>query len=127
MNKNRSSVFGRLRACKLLPAWLLVLALASALAGMHVASHVGTLSAGVSIDLAPAGEDDDPGPTRHGDCPVCRLAGIWSLALPVVVLLALLAPAVARLLAVLRGDDCRHDVAARWRLRRKQGPPLFSR
>ena len=127
MKNHRRSLFGRLRASLLLPAWLRVLALASALAGMHIASHVGTLPGSVASDLAPAGGGDEPDSARHGDCPVCRLAGSWSLALPFIVLLVLLAPVAARLPAVRTADPCRHDVAARWRLRRKQGPPLLSR
>jgi hypothetical protein len=121
MTHSRSSLFDRLRASPLLRAWLLVLALASALGGLHVASHAGATPGSAASDL-PAGGGDDPGTSRHGDCPVCRLAVHWALALPVLLLWALATPTVVALPRARRAPS-RQDVAARWRLRRKQGPP----
>jgi hypothetical protein len=105
-----------------------VLALASALAGLHAASHIGApLISSAAADTPPAPADNDPGTTHHGDCPVCRLAGNWTFALAVAALLALLVPLVAGMPLERAAVRCPVDVTVRWLQRRKHGPPSLSR
>lgn len=119
------SLFDRLRASRLLPVVLLLLAFAGAMAGFHAASHLGENHA----VTAPLSQDDDGGAAaQHAQCAVCRLLGAWSFALvpaagvqyPPVSAGEWAPPAIGgRVLAA--------DAAARWRQRLKHGPPTFPR
>ncbi|HEX6362730.1 MAG TPA: hypothetical protein VFZ93_07235 [Albitalea sp.] len=120
------SLLDRLRTSRPLRAWLVVLALASVLSGLHAALHIGGAFASVAASSsAPAGGDGDG---RHGDCPLCRLASSWTLALAPALLVALLLAWVVR--AARRAPGFERgavDSALRWCQQRKHGPPAFSR
>jgi hypothetical protein len=117
----------RLRASKLLNALLLLLVLASAVAGFHAAAHLVDAGDHSSLAASPS-QDPDDGTTVHGlDCPGCRLLGSLAFALePNTGWVAHEAPAhepppsftVAGLVA---------DLVARWHRQLKHGPPSHSR
>jgi hypothetical protein len=117
----------RLRASKLLHELLLLLALASAVAGFHAAAHV--VDAGDHSTLtAPTSQDSDDGAADHHiDCPGCRLLGAWAFALgPNTGSLAHEAPTLSpRSSFTLTGLVA--DLVARWHRQLKHGPPSHSR
>jgi hypothetical protein len=120
------TLLDRLRASRALRAWLVVLALASALSGLHVASHIG--GAFAFVDAASPAPGGGSGEGHHGDCPVCRLAWSWSLALAPALWFALLLGRLAGKPGRVPAFDCRAvDLALRWCQQRKHGPPAFSR
>ncbi len=119
-----------LRKSKSLRAWLLLLALASAAAGFHAASHLvqaashGALTAPLSQD----DDSDDDATARHLECPACRMVGAWSLAL---------APNATWELYAVADEPSVHrpgratapaaDAVALWQQALKHGPPERSR
>jgi hypothetical protein len=125
MTRSRT-LLDRLRASRPLRAWLVVLALASALSGIHVASHIGGAFASVPASSPAQGDGNADG--HHGECPLCRLAWSWTLALAPALWLALL---LAWLVAVARparpAERRAIDASLRWCQQRKHGPPAFSR
>jgi hypothetical protein len=81
MRPASGSAMHRLRASKLVRAVLLLLALASAGAGFHAASHlVAADHGGYVLPLAQDDPDDNTG-SHPLDCPACRLVGTWAFAL----------------------------------------------
>jgi hypothetical protein len=118
----------RLRASKLLPVWLLLLALASALAGFHAVSHVLDADHGAfSAPLSQGDSGDDGAPKHRFECPGCRLVGAWSLALaPGASWLPLAAPG-HDLPAARRTSRWVADPVARWQQQLKHGPPQLPR
>jgi hypothetical protein len=118
----------RLRANKLLRTVLLLVALASVLAGFHAASHLSDAGEYSSFS-APLSQDsqDDNVAAHRLDCPGCRLLGAWSFAL---------IPSASPLFhgtfdhgppPALRKTVPVADAVANWLQRLKHGPPRFPR
>jgi hypothetical protein len=127
MRPASGSAMHRLRASKLVRAVLLLLALASAGAGFHAASHlVAADHGGYVLPLAQDDPDDNTG-SHPLDCPACRLVGTWAFAL---------APALHWVLHYVPAEQGRFkpptprpvtDPQERWQQLLKHSPPQFSR
>ena len=118
----------RMRASRLLPALLLLLALASSLSGFHAVSHIdedadhGALAAPQS-----QGDSDDGSAAYPLECPVCRLVGAWSFALVPAARCELHSATNTSCVAgALRETGLPTDSVARWQQRLKHGPPQLS-
>jgi hypothetical protein len=128
--ESKPDILTRLRAHRGLRAWLLALALATALSGLHAALHVGAAlsqsAAAAAADVPADGDATPHGATADGDCAACRLASGLAFALLGFALLFIGAAGAelhTRLMLAAPGSD----PVARWRQRRKHGPPAFPR